>query len=410
MQNEAPSTQKAKSLRGRTVSSDAEALAKSIDVEEEKSRIEPDETLIDSENIPDYCERSLGVFRKDNFIRSRCILVLHSWWFDNAVVVLILFNCAVLAQVDPLKDDEDGMNRVVDQFFEPAFSGIFMCEFILKIIAMGFVLDPNSYLQDNWNILDFLVCMLSLPSVFPFFGSSLSGFSAVRTIRVLRPLRSLTSIPGMRTLICTVFQAIPMFTNVLIITSFFFLLIGLLGLDLFMGKLRRRCFFLLPLGDSDGVAGRVFTYENITTQIGLPDYSAESIETYLEAEFGSPSDLWYIEGGILYVLLPEEEEKICATSKTSDWPGRLCDEESGFECLEYKNPDYGVTNFDNILYAFLAIFQCCTLEGWTVVMNYCQDATNGYTFIYFLALCFLGGFFILNLALAVVTEAYSTEN
>jgi hypothetical protein len=32
------------------------------------------------------------------------------------------------------------------------------------------------------------------------------------------------------------------------------------------------------------------------------------------------------------------------------------------------NPNFGVTSFDNIFYAFLAIFQSVTLEGWSVIM------------------------------------------
>ena len=29
------------------------------------------------------------------------------------------------------------------------------------------------------------------------------------------------------------------------------------------------------------------------------------------------------------------------------------------------NPNYEVTNFDNIFWALLVIFQCITLEGWS---------------------------------------------
>ena len=42
---------------------------------------------------------------------------------------------------------------------------------------------------------------------------------------------------------------------------------------------------------------------------------------------------------------------------------------SGEECIKgFSNPNYGMTNFDNILYALLAIFQSVTLEGWAQVM------------------------------------------
>jgi hypothetical protein len=40
---------------------------------------------------------------------------------------------------------------------EPVFMGIFTVEMCTKIIAMGFVLHPDSYLRNPWNIMDFVV-------------------------------------------------------------------------------------------------------------------------------------------------------------------------------------------------------------------------------------------------------------
>ncbi|KAM3178486.1 hypothetical protein ACTXT7_002434 [Hymenolepis weldensis] len=43
------------------------------------------------------------------------------------------------------------------EFLENYFLGIFTCEAILKIIALGFLLQPGAYLRNVWNILDFTV-------------------------------------------------------------------------------------------------------------------------------------------------------------------------------------------------------------------------------------------------------------
>ncbi len=40
---------------------------------------------------------------------------------------------------------------------EPYFLGIFTVEMCTKIVAMGFVLHPDSYLRNPWNIMDFIV-------------------------------------------------------------------------------------------------------------------------------------------------------------------------------------------------------------------------------------------------------------
>lgn len=50
-----------------------------------------------------------------------------------------------------------------------------------------------------------------------------------------------------------------------------------------------------------------------------------------------------------------------------DPPARQC--ESGTTCREYwQGPNYGITNFDNILFAVLTVFQCITMEGWTDIL------------------------------------------
>ena len=46
-----------------------------------------------------------------------------------------------------------------------------------------------------------------------------------------------------------------------------------------------------------------------------------------------------------------------------------CDE--GSVCARYWiGPNYGITSFDNILFAMLTVFQCITMEGWTNVLYY----------------------------------------
>jgi hypothetical protein len=50
-------------------------------------------------------------------------------------------------------------------------------------------------------------------------------------------------------------------------------------------------------------------------------------------------------------------------------PSRLCPE--GTTCRQYwLGPNYGITQFDNILFAILTVFQCITMEGWTELLYY----------------------------------------
>ena len=73
-----------------------------------------------------------------------------------------------------------------------------------------------------------------------------------------------------------------------------------------------------------------------------------------------------------------------------------------YTCQLAKNPNYGVTNFDNIFYSTLQVFIIITLEGWTEIMYFARKATGTYGYdVYFLMTVIVGTFFMLNLMVAV---------
>ena len=40
---------------------------------------------------------------------------------------------------------------------DPIFLSIFLAEFLIKIIAMGFIFEKKTYLRDGYHVLDFIV-------------------------------------------------------------------------------------------------------------------------------------------------------------------------------------------------------------------------------------------------------------
>jgi len=82
-------------------------------------------------------------------------------------------------------NNETKVNIFVERM-EPFFTYIFLFECVSKILAMGFV-GPNTYLDDNWNWLDFIVVVSSLLQQLP----EMKNMSGLRTFRLFRPLRSL---------------------------------------------------------------------------------------------------------------------------------------------------------------------------------------------------------------------------
>ena len=78
-----------------------------------------------------------------------------------------------------------------------------------------------------------------------------------------------------------------------------------------------------------------------------------------------------------------------------------------FRDTEVKELNYGLTTFDNVLEAFLTIFQTITLEGWTKIMEIYSDAyLSPVVTLYFIACVVVCSIFILNLTIAIMLNNY----
>ena len=84
---------------------------------------------------------------------------------------------------------------------------------------------------------------------------------------------------------------------------------------------------------------------------------------------------------------------------------------SGYFCGKTNaNPNFGVTNFDNIFYSLLTVFQSFTLEGWSVIMVQVQKVFNILSYFFFIPLVFIGPFFLLNLTMVVIKSEFTREH
>ncbi|ELV10364.1 Voltage-dependent L-type calcium channel subunit alpha-1D [Tupaia chinensis] len=106
-------------------------------------------------------------------------------------------------------------------------------------------------------------------------------------------------------------------------------------------------------------------------------------------------------------IVAEEDPAPCAFSGN----GRQCTG-NGTECRSgWAGPNGGITNFDNFAFAMLTVFQCITMEGWTDVLYWVNDAIGWeWPWVYFVSLIILGSFFVLNLVLGVLSGKESLEN
>ena len=219
------------------------------------------------------------------------------------------------------------------------FNIIYLIEMVLRIFSKGFIFGDDAYLKSYWNILDFICVVTAYFEIVTGGGASVSG---LRAFRVLRPLRFVNNIQGLKVIVSSVIAAIPLLKNTLVVLFFFFLIFAIGGLNLFMGMLKQRC---------------------------------------VNVEDGS-------------VLLDGEgEEEICGYEPCPE--GYYCGKKT-------LNPNNDVTNFDNIFWALLNVFQCISLEGWSDIMVMYMKAYTPWTFFFFMPMVFIGAFFLLNLTLAVI--------
>ncbi|XP_014023105.1 calcium channel, voltage-dependent, L type, alpha 1D subunit, a isoform X6 [Salmo salar] len=330
--------------------------------------------------------RALFCLKLNNPIRRACISLVEWKPFDIFILIAIFANCMALAVYIPFPQDDSNSTNHDLETVEHVFLVIFTIETFLKIIAYGLVAHQNAYVRNGWNMLDFVIVVVGLfsvvlelltkdsvetkeeaeagaaaaaaaaalhPSAHGHGGKS-GGFDvkALRAFRVLRPLRLVSGVPSLQVVLNSIIKAMVPLLHIALLVLFVIIIYAIIGLELFIGKMHATCFF-----PSTG-------------------------------------------------MIAEDDPAPCAVSGH----GRQCPI-NGTECREgWHGPNNGITNFDNFLFAMLTVFQCITMEGWTDVLYWMNDAMGlELPWVYFVSLVIFGSFFVLNLVLGVLSGEFSKE-
>uniref|UniRef100_A0A7N8XI52 Voltage-dependent N-type calcium channel subunit alpha n=1 Tax=Mastacembelus armatus TaxID=205130 RepID=A0A7N8XI52_9TELE len=170
----------------------------------------------------------------------------------------------------------------------------------------------------------------------------------LRAVRVLRPLKLVSGIPSLQVVLKSIMKAMVPLLQIGLLLFFAIVMFAIIGVEFYMGKFHTTCF-------------KISTGETVDWPCGLEP------------------------------------------------PARTCP--NGTECREYwTGPNYGITNFDNILFAVLTVFQCITMEGWVDILYNTNDvAGNAWNWLYFIPLIIIGSFFMLNLVLGVLSGEFAKE-
>ncbi|KAK5599939.1 Voltage-dependent L-type calcium channel subunit alpha-1D [Crenichthys baileyi] len=309
--------------------------------------------------------RALFCLTLNNPIRRACISLVEWKPFDIFILLSIFANCVALAIYIPFPGDDSNSTNQELETVEYAFLIIFTIETFLKIIAYGLVMHQNSYVRNGWNMLDFVIVIVGLFSVVLEMitkdadsggqtGGKPGGFDvkALRAFRVLRPLRLVSGVPSLQVVLNSIIKAMVPLLHIALLVLFVIIIYAIIGLELFIGKMHATC-YVIKTG-----------------------------------------------------ALAEEEPGPCAVSGH----GRRC-LVNGTICREgWQGPNNGITNFDNFLFAMLTVFQCITMEGWTDVLYWMNDAMGfELPWVYFVSLVIFGSFFVLNLVLGVLSGEFSKE-
>lgn len=228
-------------------------------------------------------------------------MIMQHSLFESISITVIIVNSLFLAMDDPLRDPSETpyFMTVADDIFQYLYT----VEMVVKIVSLGFVLNDGSYLRDAWNILDFTIIASGYMGM--FMSGSGANLSVLRSFRVIRPLRTISSVQGLRVIVSSLINAVPLLRDSILVLMFFFLIFAIAGCQLFTGALKNRCF-----------------HEDTGT---------------------IDPDIPFCGGG------------------DSCRPNYYCGKSN-------ENPANGATNFDNVFFSLMQVFQIVTMEGWTAIM------------------------------------------
>ncbi|CAK6975913.1 LOW QUALITY PROTEIN: voltage-dependent L-type calcium channel subunit alpha-1D-like [Scomber scombrus] len=313
--------------------------------------------------------RALYCLKLNNPIRRAALSIVEWKPFDIFILLAIFANCVALGVSKPFpEDDSNSTNHDLEQV-EYVFLVIFTIETFLKILAYGLVMHPSSYIRNGWNLLDFVIVIVGLFSVvLETMTHKATGeqatthhvpgkpggldVKALRAFRVLRPLRLVSGVPSLQIVLNSIMKAMVPLLHIALLVLFVIIIYAIIGLELFIGRMHKTCYY-----------------------IGTDNYV-------------------------------EDDPWPCAFAGH----GRQC-VINGTECRgRWDGPNGGITNFDNFFFAMLTVFQCITMEGWTDVLYWMNDAIGfELPWVYFVSLVIFGSFFVLNLVLGVLSGEFSKE-
>ncbi|KAF8882238.1 Ion transport protein-domain-containing protein [Infundibulicybe gibba] len=329
-------------------------------------------------NHPSY-DKTFWIFSQKNFIRKGCQKIVQPSngerifgtpfspiahpIFQLILLLTVIGGIAVESVATPIYRRNyyliHGFHRGAwFDIAETAFGFTLVAEFLIKIVADGFLFTPNAYIRSIWNILDFIIMvglLINVTTGIVFIG----GLSRLtRSLKALRALRLITLIERMRnTFQSLILSGATRILDAAVLAILYMIPYAVWGLNIFSGKMNQ-C--------NDGAAS------------GISDCTNEFTNSAYGDSFG--------------FLAPRV----------------------------WDNPAPSTTfSFDTFRSSLLILFEIVSLEGWTDVMGIAtsitgknqQPQTNAsqVNAIFFLIYNLLGGVVILTLFISIIIGNFSSK-
>lgn len=106
---------------------------------------------------------SMFVLSPTNPIRRGAHWVVNLKYFDFFIMIVISLSSIALACEDPV-DEESEKNKLLN-LFDYGFTCVFTIELLLKVVDLGVILHPGSYLREFWNLMDAVVVGCAVVSI-----------------------------------------------------------------------------------------------------------------------------------------------------------------------------------------------------------------------------------------------------
>jgi hypothetical protein len=320
-------------------------------------------------------QRSLFLFMPDSPIRRLAAVIVSHPWFDSFILLLILISSINLALDEPrvgyckTLPSDDPKNCIALALYlkwtDIVITGFFVGEMAFKIFSLGFVHPSGAYLKNSWNVLDFVIVIISVLSLsLESAASQLKALRSLRALRALRPLRVVSRYPGLKLVVNAVLTAIPKVKSVVLINFLFMLLLAIVGLQNFSGAL---------------------------------DYCNDPDVTDLSACTGTFS----VTGDGCKMMPTPFAEDMCRNSTGTDFPRTV---------TTYPQ------NYDSVFNSIMTVFEVASGEAWPDIMNLAVDSVgpgkpmqrdyNPAAALYFIGIQLICGFFLLELFTGIVIANY----